>query len=153
MIVMLLGGLWHGASWTFVVWGLYHGLLLVIHRIAGPYLPDSRWLRPIYVAGTFLAVCVGWVFFRAVSFHDAAIILERMFVPTIGAALGATEFRCVVGVVSLTAIGYGLAGGINLKRVERAAPAMWLGGALAAILITMLALLPEEGRAFLYFQF
>src|SRR5262245_19119751 len=73
ILTMLLGGLWHGASWTFVAWGLYHGVLLALHRVC----PRPRWtghvlLRPFAVAGTFLLVCVGWVFFRAQNFADAA---------------------------------------------------------------------------------
>ena len=77
MITMLLGGLWHGASWTFVVWGGYHGLLLALHRLlhrAWERLPElSR--RAI----TFFLVVVGWVFFRAEDMRMAGRLLETMF--------------------------------------------------------------------------
>src|SRR5262249_10424939 len=66
ILTMFLGGLWHGAAWTFAVWGLYHGLLLALHKAIR--LPDWRWwpaLQPLFCLGTFLSVSVGWVFFRA----------------------------------------------------------------------------------------
>ena len=73
---MLLGGLWHGAAWTFVFWGLLHGLFLVINHLwqrTGLRLPG-----PLAWAVTFLAVVVGWVFFRAESFDAALHMLAAM---------------------------------------------------------------------------
>jgi len=69
MITMLLGGLWHGAGWTFVIWGALHGAFLVTNNIwrrTGYRLP-----RPFAVALTFLCVHFAWVLFRAASFDDA----------------------------------------------------------------------------------
>jgi alginate O-acetyltransferase complex protein AlgI len=78
MITMLLGGLWHGANWTFVFWGGYHGLLLIINREArGQIERLPLWLRR---SGTFFLVLVGWIFFRSTSFGMAASLLDRMFV-------------------------------------------------------------------------
>ncbi len=77
MITMLLGGLWHGASWTFVFWGGYHGVLLCIYRAYG-----ERWDKlpgSIQRLGTFFLVVVGWVFFRSDSFGMAGTLLSRMF--------------------------------------------------------------------------
>jgi len=74
--VMLVGGLWHGAGWTFVVWGGLHGLYLAINhawRYYGFALP-----RPAAVAATFAAVVVAWVFFRAGSFENAFVVLGAM---------------------------------------------------------------------------
>ena len=77
MIVMLLGGLWHGASWTFVIWGAYHGILLIIDRLGSPFF---RKLPPmLYRAQTFFLVIIGWVFFRATSFRMAGGWLRSMF--------------------------------------------------------------------------
>jgi alginate O-acetyltransferase complex protein AlgI len=71
MITMLLGGLWHGASWNFVLWGLYHGLLLSAERVFGRYL-TPRFL-PLFVRRTltFLLVLFGWVLFRASNLRAA----------------------------------------------------------------------------------
>jgi len=75
-ITMLLGGLWHGASWTFVLWGGLHGVYVAINHLwrrAGIPLPAA-----ISWAVTFVAVMVGWVFFRAPSLHRAQVILAGM---------------------------------------------------------------------------
>jgi alginate O-acetyltransferase complex protein AlgI len=86
MITMLIGGLWHGASWTFVFWGAYHGFLLSLHRRFG-----NSWTRipsGLRQLATFLLVVVGWVFFRATDFGMATTLLTRMFIWT-GGYLGA----------------------------------------------------------------
>lgn len=79
-VTMLLGGLWHGASWTFVLWGAYHGLLLAIHRIWQSVRPAKTRTHPI-VAGIralllFQVVCVGWLFFRAESVDQIVELLS-----------------------------------------------------------------------------
>jgi alginate O-acetyltransferase complex protein AlgI len=87
MITMLLGGLWHGAGWTYVLWGGLHGLYLVInhgwHAVRrglgqDPQQPLSRPMHIISVLTTFVAVVSAWVIFRADSFHTAAGILQGM---------------------------------------------------------------------------
>jgi alginate O-acetyltransferase complex protein AlgI len=82
MLTMLLGGLWHGASWNFVIWGGYHGALLSLERILG----RSRFMQqpglllyPARAVLTFVLVMVGWVFFRAVTFSDSRYVLGQMF--------------------------------------------------------------------------
>jgi alginate O-acetyltransferase complex protein AlgI len=86
MITMLLGGLWHGAAWTFVAWGALHGIYLCINHAwinYGPPIP--KWLeRPAGVVAflvTFLAVVVAWVFFRADSLASALSVLSDMADP------------------------------------------------------------------------
>jgi alginate O-acetyltransferase complex protein AlgI len=86
MITMLLGGLWHGAAWTFVIWGGLHGLYLMIHhawhglreRRGLPAQASSALGRGIARAVTFLAVVVAWVFFRADSLPQAWTVLKGM---------------------------------------------------------------------------
>ncbi len=73
ILVMLIGGLWHGANWTFVLWGLYHGLLLVIYRLLAPDLgnrPLPALARVVHQIFFFHLVCIGWMLFRAQSFHQ-----------------------------------------------------------------------------------
>ena len=65
IVVMLLGGLWHGASWNFVIWGGIHGSMLAVERAHGKQGYFTRLPRPIQVALTFLVVVFAWVFFRA----------------------------------------------------------------------------------------
>lgn len=86
IVTMLLGGLWHGAGWTYVVWGGLHGLYLAINhafrafrRLVG--WPDHRFGAIGAVGGcalTFTCVVAGWVFFRSANFYSAAVMLEGM---------------------------------------------------------------------------
>ncbi len=81
MVTMLLGGLWHGASWTFVVWGGVHGLMLVANqawRTVFPRRIDRWWSRAFARATTLLAVTMAWVFFRAETFEGAAAMFAGM---------------------------------------------------------------------------
>jgi D-alanyl-lipoteichoic acid acyltransferase DltB (MBOAT superfamily) len=81
MITMLLGGLWHGASWNFVIWGFLHGIALAGTRMwqraqaHRPRDPRFAWLRVVL---TFHYVCFAWVFFRAPSFGHATLLLSRI---------------------------------------------------------------------------
>jgi alginate O-acetyltransferase complex protein AlgI len=88
MITMLLGGLWHGAGWTFVAWGTFYGVGLVIGRwgerrarAEGSVAPATGWVLVRKRMVTFHLVCLGWVFFRADSIEVAFELLGRVFVP------------------------------------------------------------------------
>lgn len=76
-IVFLLSGLWHGASWNFVIWGAYHGLFLILDRLFLKNLLDRLGSIPAVMI-TFLIVIVGWVFFRIEHFDQAIILLGKM---------------------------------------------------------------------------
>ncbi len=78
VVVMLLGGLWHGAKWTFVAWGAYHGILLAFERLRGKRSAFEQWPRPVRVAATFVLVLFSWVLFRAANLHDAMSYLAAM---------------------------------------------------------------------------
>ena len=77
MVTMLLGGLWHGAAWTFVAWGLYHGLLLVAHRWIEKILPPlaGRGWKLLKIAVFFHLICISWLLFRADTFRQAGDLL------------------------------------------------------------------------------
>jgi alginate O-acetyltransferase complex protein AlgI len=79
MITMLLGGLWHGAGWTFVVWGGLHGVYLVINYTWRMFCGKLRLPKLLSWIVTFTAVVAAWVFFRADSMSDAVALLTRMF--------------------------------------------------------------------------
>jgi alginate O-acetyltransferase complex protein AlgI len=86
LIVMLLGGIWHGAGWTFVIWGALHGFYLLLHRayrdLLDPDLPDAGSLRPVFTtfswALTMLLVVVAWVVFRAETLQGAINVWQGM---------------------------------------------------------------------------
>jgi alginate O-acetyltransferase complex protein AlgI len=78
-IVFFLTGIWHGASWNFVTWGLWHGLFLSLERLAPVAALLERTPRLFRTSYALLIVLIGWVFFRAVTLHDALAYLGRMF--------------------------------------------------------------------------
>ena len=147
MITMLLGGLWHGASWTFVAWGAYHGLLLVAYRLARP-----AWdALPVVLrrGATFLLVVLGWVPFRADDWTMARSLLGTMFSFTRAPALPG-----LVGLVSLLAAAAVVAHGArNTWQMEhRWSPAT--GAGLAALFaLSLLVITAGQRTPFLYFQF
>lgn len=77
IIVFFITGLWHGASWNFVVWGLYHGFFIILERVGLISFPDKLWfLRRMYL---LLVVVVGWVFFRIEDMEMALLFIKKMF--------------------------------------------------------------------------
>ena len=90
MLTMVLGGLWHGAAWNFVLWGFYQGLLLVVHRLSEPYLDRFFEARTPFGKGLSLAVrilvmfhltCYGWLLFRATSMGQIVTMTKSLFGP------------------------------------------------------------------------
>jgi alginate O-acetyltransferase complex protein AlgI len=76
-VVFLISGFWHGASWTFVIWGAYHGFFMVIERLF-PENPQQRIMHYVRVPFTFIIVVFGWVLFRAATFSQAFSFIARM---------------------------------------------------------------------------
>ena len=160
MVTMTLGGLWHGANWTFVFWGALHGSLLVGHRCfraVSERLPLlERVLRSMPGAAlrmllTYGCVAIGWVFFRATTFHDAWTLLHRLF--AWGPGLGEPLRR--VGLVDTLVflwLCHGVACWVPWKRLWRL-PAPIQGFAYASALLLAEVLAPDAGKAFIYFQF
>jgi alginate O-acetyltransferase complex protein AlgI len=157
MVTMLLGGLWHGASWTFVIWGGLHGT----------YLAAERWLRR-HFAGyepgpfsfvmlgllTYALVNVSWVFFRASTFEKAWVVLKGMFGLNTGTEpiLAAAHLAAVATIVGGIVIAHWLMRTRTLESMisARSAPA------ITAVWSAMLfAVIVEQGtgNAFIYFQF
>src|SRR3982075_987043 len=109
-ITMLLGGLWHGAAWTFVVWGALHGAYLCINHAWNNYGPKvaPRFARAADIAGlmlTFLAVVVAWVFFRAENIEWAIYVLAKMSDPG-NIAFGRGEMAYSVFIIVYAAIAW-----------------------------------------------
>jgi alginate O-acetyltransferase complex protein AlgI len=159
-LTMLLGGLWHGANWTFVFWGAYHGLLLAIHRAlrgereAQSDAPNAAsWGLVLGVVGTFLTVCIGWVFFRAQTFADAGTMLTALAWPTAGKHLDLASRLLVWACFALVLLGHIAGSRWQVHVIWRRWPAPALGGALAALLLIALLLMPETSQGFIYFQF
>ncbi|HSP79889.1 MAG TPA: MBOAT family O-acyltransferase, partial [Myxococcaceae bacterium] len=103
MLTMVLGGLWHGAGWNFLLWGALHGLYLIathgwtaVRQRLGlaPLGQEGRWTRPLAVGATFVAVVVAWVFFRAETLEGALGVLKGM-AGLSGEARSGLAFRAV----------------------------------------------------------
>lgn len=145
MATMLLGGLWHGAGWTFVIWGGLHGLGLavgVLWRRLGFAMP-----RLLAIPMTFLFVVVTWVFFRVGSFDQAISLLKSM--------VGGTELGRLEGwkiVATAAAVAFLLP---DAKRLSAMLPAqkVWAGAAAVASVYILVRLNQNRNYEFIYFQF
>ncbi len=147
MITMLLGGLWHGANWTFVVWGAYHGSLLVATRFSKDML--DRWPIALRKAVTFLLVVIGWVIFRATDFSMASGLLKTMFSWKPGIHIDTWQ-----SLVALLLFAGGVAhfgpNTFELRHQWRPVPVLALG---VLFLICIVFIYGGRQSPFLYFQF
>lgn len=147
MLTMVIGGLWHGANWTFLVWGFYHGALLAAHRAAGAGW-DALPAR-IRQFGMLFFVLIGWVFFRALDLSMALGMLERMFAPVAG--VGVPQAGWALVAVSVAAMWSMF--GPNIYDMDFRAK-WWKSVALAGAFGVALALIAGDRTSpFLYFQF
>src|SRR3954454_23256861 len=149
-LTMVLGGLWHGAAWTFVLWGAFHGAGLAGEHALGDRVKRVPvWLRWLV---TFHLVVFGWILFRSQSLDLAGQFISRLFVSgpaTLWSVPVVLAIAVVVGLQLLPAKGVE---GLRL-RIERASPAV-LGTALAALILLVAATVPSQGvPPFIYFRF
>jgi alginate O-acetyltransferase complex protein AlgI len=155
-IVMLLGGLWHGAAWNFVFWGGLHGAWLAAERAVGKRSFWSGSPRPVRVALTFLGVLVTWVFFRAPDLPAAALYLEAMAglgEPQAGAALvGAVMYSPyhLLSLAAAAAVTWGCPQTWDWTRRLTATRAALALGCLALALVMMAS---QGYNPFIYFIF
>lgn len=153
MLTMLLGGLWHGANWNFVVWGGYHGALLSFERLSGqPKHRESGWAASDVPRAilTFMLVCIGWVFFRANTVHDAILVIGRM--------LQIPRGRWPIDPALMVLTGLALIGALGEDRIPlmdwlRRAPAWAVVGCLGALLFVVEIFGVDSNIPFVYFQF
>lgn len=151
MLTMLIGGLWHGANWTFVVWGALHGIYLCIERWLGGRLASKKIFIALF---TFFLVNVTWVFFRAADFSTAWRLLRSMFgqaengipiLPTI-------DMLKVAVVITAMVVAHWLMRNTSVLKVAQRQK-WWLVGTVWAIMIILLCLSQKSSDSFIYFQF
>jgi alginate O-acetyltransferase complex protein AlgI len=147
LIVFLLCGLWHGAAWTFVVWGAYHGALLVAERLVG----DARIARVPRVARhayALAAILAGWVLFRASNLAEAGVVLGKMI--GIGAVDDVAAFDLLSGEAKL-ALAAGLV--LCLPVLPRNAKALRYALAIVVFAAAVLKIYAGAYSPFIYFRF
>jgi alginate O-acetyltransferase complex protein AlgI len=159
LLTMLIGGLWHGASWTFVAWGGLHGAFLVGERWVRAAVPPSRiWnaqiTRLALGALTFSFVGVAWVFFRATNFEQAFRIVRAMsgFGSRTARQIGKFDALLVLTTVFLLVLSHALFRNTTFEAVVAKTP-WWARAAVLFTLLMSLVLMPGTDRAFIYFQF
>jgi alginate O-acetyltransferase complex protein AlgI len=161
LFAMTLCGLWHGANWTFVVWGALNGLYLIIHRAfraATSDLPEvHRLLQSLpgtvfRIALTFTAFTLAFVIFRSPTFATAAEVFHRLFIPASGAGspVAVTPIWTLGAIVLFAHL---LGNRPEAWNVWYGLPAPIRGLALAGMLAATLILVPVTTGMFIYFQF
>ncbi len=165
MITMLLGGLWHGASWNFVLWGAIHGVALCVHKATMSLFPSFKatgeqmkpWRRVVGVVITFNLVSLSWIFFRAESFGAALDILSQIFTDFKGSIL----FDFLWGYrssIALIVAGYAMhsVGGELYKKIVAGfarLPLLAYPIIITAIIWVIIQLRSGAPQPFIYFQF
>ena len=156
VVVFLLCGLWHGANWTFVIWGAYHGLLLVIERFGGRKTLYHTLPGQVQVLFTFLLIMIGWVFFRSATISDAWRYLTVMF--TFSDAQGGSVLLgaeiYTQGSILIMAVCAGLAFQ-PLQAFDWARTITWPKAIILIVLfcVSLMTMFTQSFSSFLYFQF
>ena len=155
MITMLLGGLWHGAAWTFVIWGALHGIALLVHREWTRLTASLEWatraMRWLAWPITVYLVCVAWIFFRAHDLSRAGTILKQ-FVLFRGS--GNEHFhRWMLLVVAALAFIHWLNSRRWFAEPWRQWPAPVFAAAYGCTVAVVLLFVPPHYTPFIYFQF
>lgn len=159
VIVMFLGGLWHGAAWTFVVWGLLHGFYLVVEHASRGLLGNQAWTDTLPVKillglVTYAAVCIAWVFFRAPDFTVATRMLGGMFGGHANgdAILSTREMLQIAGVTLFMILAHWSLRDSNVETAVTRLP-RWFVTAAWALMACAIILTQGKSNAFIYFQF
>lgn len=177
-LTMALGGLWHGASWNFVVWGIFHGLALIVHREFAHWRTTTNGVKQFFENAfvspfwnyfslllTFHAVCIGWVFFRIQDINAAWLMVKRMLILRPLVSMPAPEHflvmkqempiivPVVMAMVVLLLIQNWPVSWMNEKQVFKRCPAPVQALFCAVLIVAMVIFQPDNSAPFIYFQF
>jgi alginate O-acetyltransferase complex protein AlgI len=149
MLTMILAGLWHGAAWTFVLWGAFHGVGLVAEHALGGRIKAPAWLKWLV---TFHLVVFGWILFRSQSIHIAGTFLSRLTTPGAATLWTAPVLAAIVVVIGFQLLPEGPLERFQLQ-IERMRPALLAVG-LTVVIAFASATVPSQGvPPFIYFRF
>jgi alginate O-acetyltransferase complex protein AlgI len=156
VVVFLLCGFWHGANWTFIVWGAYHGIFLVLERLLGKRTVYSALPRPAQIGATFVIVAVGWVLFRSPDMGHAWRLFGSMFTfsrpeggsTLLGALTYTREHLLAMAVCALLAFQ-------PVQAIDWAKSLTWLKAVvlIGLFCVSLMVMLTHTFGSFLYFQF
>ncbi len=156
MLTMLLGGLWHGAAWTFIVWGGLHGTYLILERLQRQYLPFkiTAWNGIFLAFTTFTCVNITWVFFRAREFKTAWNMIGSMFYlnPDGAKVLANFDILKVGIIIGLLFICHWFMRNTSVEAVSKKVSPITLG-VIWASMFFLIAIAQGSGEQFIYFQF
>jgi D-alanyl-lipoteichoic acid acyltransferase DltB (MBOAT superfamily) len=158
MITMLLGGLWHGASWNFVFWGGLHGIALAFDKLLGKLkIMQSKLMQAIGVVATFHFVCFCWIFFRSPDFSTSWLIINRIFTAFNAAILHQWVPKYPV-VAMLMVAGYIFHWmpdivELSFEKVLRRTPILLQSLLLAIVIWILFQARSADIQPFIYFQF
>lgn len=156
MLTMLLGGLWHGAAWTFIFWGGLHGSYLIFERLQKRYIPFkvTKWNGIFLAFLTFTCVNITWVFFRAKEFVTAKNMLSSMFLmnPVGEKVLGLFDLMKVGIVISFLFLCHWAMRNTSVKEVSKKISPLSLA-LVWVVMILLISIAQGSGEQFIYFQF
>jgi D-alanyl-lipoteichoic acid acyltransferase DltB (MBOAT superfamily) len=166
-ITFLISGLWHGANWTFVIWGALHGFYLIFAIVSRPYKDAllklagldkaPAILKPGQVASTFALVCLGWLFFRANNLPDAMLLLKNMFVlapiTNIFDLITPGALLANLALIAILELAHYLETDKEFIRALSAKPVLVRWPAYVAVTLAILYLGASASQQFIYFQF
>ena len=158
LITMLLGGLWHGANWTFIIWGGYHGLLLVMNRWMDSFFGDRFKLPAFLKILIIFHLCLfGWIFFRAESLSDIGLIFRNIGHDMMCLWQGEfwkeihEEFSFFFVILFISVVGHFIAAKVR-SEFWWSLPSLLLAIGLIVLIFVMIVFSPGN-QPFIYFQF
>jgi len=156
VVVFLLCGLWHGANWTFIIWGVYHGILLIFERLLGRKTFYSYLPKTMQICVTFVFVTVGWVFFRSPTIDGAWRLLSVMFTASppqggsilLGAVIYTPAHLVTMAICLVLAFQ-------PIQALDWAKMITWPKALILVILLclSLMTMFTQTFTSFLYFQF
>jgi D-alanyl-lipoteichoic acid acyltransferase DltB (MBOAT superfamily) len=158
MLVMLLGGLWHGAAWTFVIWGGLHGLYLAVHRAFGSPVPRGyqgrfRLRRDLIPAlATFHLVAFAWIFFRAENLSAASLFVQRLVQFQLGTLEPNNMVLVILAATAVVSIDLWQRNAGSHEVMLQWRPA-WQGVAYGSLMLAIIIFSGGPVTPFIYFQF
>jgi alginate O-acetyltransferase complex protein AlgI len=157
MITMLIGGLWHGASWLFVIWGGLHGIYLVIENLIKRNFKGiteiSAVTQVLIILLTYLIVSITWIFFRAQNLDEVQLIFSSLFGNNNTGILTIHDFNIVL-IASFMILAWQIfRRNITLEDIFSRLPFLLRSAVLFSMLLTIYLFAGGDDRAFIYFQF